>query len=308
MGKFMLTRLGQSIITIWAVTIVIFAVPRLTGNAADALLPIEATGEQRELMIKHLGLDKPLYRQYLLYMKGLFSADFGRSFRNKVKIRPLLIERLINSVKLGTAAIVVSIGLAIPLGTLAALNRGTVLDRSIMMIPILGQSVPSFWAGILLILMFSVWLGWLPAQSHDVGDWKSYLMPAISLGWIISAGVTRLVRSSMLEVLGSEYVKLARAKGVSEWYVVFKHALRNALIPVITFLGLTYGLILGAAIATETVFSWPGLGRLAYEAVVFRDFPLLQATTVFWAGLIITINLAVDLAYGMMDPRIRVTG
>ena len=307
MGKFMATRLLQAVLTLWAVSIVIFLIPRVTGNAADALLPVEATAEQREILIEDLGLNRPLIVQYGTFMVDMLSLDFGTSFRNKLPVRGMLGERLVNSFYLGTASLVVAIILAVPLGTIAALNRGSVLDRSIMMIPILGQSMPSFWAGILLILLFSIFLGWLPAQSHDTGDWKGYLMPAVSLGWIISAGVTRLVRSSMLEVLGSEYVKLARAKGVSEWYVVFKHALRNALIPVVTFLGLTYGLILGAAISTETVFSWPGMGRLAYEAVLFRDFPLLQATTLVWAAMIIAINLVVDLMYGMLDPRIRVT-
>jgi peptide/nickel transport system permease protein len=303
----MATRLLQACLTLWAVSIVIFLIPRVTGNAADALLPVEATAEQREILIENLGLNRPLIVQYGTFMGDILTLDFGTSFRNKLPVRSMLGERLVNSFYLGTASLVVAIALAVPLGTIAALNRGTVMDRSIMMIPILGQSMPSFWAGILLILLFSIFLGWLPAQSHDTTDWKGYLMPSISLGWIISAGVTRLVRSSMLEVLGSEYVKLARAKGVSEWYVVFKHALRNALIPVVTFLGLTYGLILGAAISTETVFSWPGMGRLAYEAVLFRDFPLLQATTIVWATMIIGVNLIVDLMYGMLDPRIRVT-
>jgi peptide/nickel transport system permease protein len=303
----MATRLFQAVLTLWAVSIVIFLIPRVTGNAADALLPVEATAEQREILIESLGLNRPLIVQYGTFMVDILSLDFGTSFRNKLPVRSMLGERLVNSFYLGTASLAVAIILAVPLGTIAALNRGTVMDRSIMMIPILGQSMPSFWAGILLILLFSIFLGWLPAQSHDTTDWKGYLMPSISLGWIISAGVTRLVRSSMLEVLGSEYVKLARAKGVSEWYVVFKHALRNALIPVVTFLGLTYGLILGAAISTETVFSWPGMGRLAYEAVLFRDFPLLQATTIVWATMIIGVNLIVDLMYGMLDPRIRVT-
>jgi peptide/nickel transport system permease protein len=303
----MATRLLQACLTLWAVSIVIFLIPRVTGNAADALLPVEATAEQREILIENLGLNRPLIVQYGTFMGDILTLDFGTSFRNKLPVRSMLGERLVNSFYLGTASLAVAIILAVPLGTIAALNRGTVMDRSIMMIPILGQSMPSFWAGILLILLFSIFLGWLPAQSHDTTDWKGYLMPSISLGWIISAGVTRLVRSSMLEVLGSEYVKLARAKGVSEWYVVFKHALRNALIPVVTFLGLTYGLILGAAISTETVFSWPGMGRLAYEAVLFRDFPLLQATTIVWATMIIGVNLIVDLMYGMLDPRIRVT-
>jgi peptide/nickel transport system permease protein len=286
--------------------VVIFLIPRLTGNAADALLPPEASNRQREILIQKLGMDKPVVVQYGVFIRNLVTANFGQSFRNNATIKPLLAERLVNSLKLGTVCIIVAILMAVPLGTLAALNRGKLLDRLLMMVPVLGQSMPSFWAGVLLILILSVWLGWLPAQSRDPGDWTNYIMPAVSLGWSISSGVTRLIRSSMLEVLGTEYVKLARAKGVSEWAVVLKHALRNALVPVVTFLGLTYGIILGAAIATETVFSWPGMGRLAFEAVSYRDFPLLQVVVVAWAALIIAINLGVDAMYGVLDPSIRV--
>ena len=222
-------------------------------------------------------------------------------------MRPQLFEHLKNSIYLGTVSLFVAFLMSVPLGVLSALTRGTIWDRAIMMIPIGGQSIPSFWAAILLIIVFSIWLNWLPAQSLDPSNPKDYVMPALVLGWGISAGITRLIRSSMLEVLNSEFVKLARAKGVGEMSVVFKHALRNALIPVVTFLGLTYGLILAGAIATETVFSWPGMGRMAYLGVFNRDFPMLQAATIGWATLIIVANLVVDLLYGVLDPRIRVT-
>ena len=309
MTKFMVNRVLQAIATLWAVSLLIFILPRLTGNAADALVPnpFEATAEQREAIVKNLGLDQPIYVQYVRFTGDLFTADFGQSFRNRLPVRPQLFEHLKNSIYLGTVSLFVAFLMSVPLGVASALTRGTIWDRGIMMIPIGGQSIPSFWAAILLIIVFSIWLNWLPAQSLDPSNPKDYVMPSLVLGWGISAGITRLIRSSMLEVLNSEFVKLARAKGVGEMSVVFKHALRNALIPVVTFLGLTYGLILAGAIATETVFSWPGMGRMAYLGVFNRDFPMLQAATIGWATLIIVANLIVDLLYGILDPRIRVT-
>jgi peptide/nickel transport system permease protein len=197
----------------------------------------------------------------------------------------------------------IAVMISLPLGVMAAVNRTGTWDRIAMTVALLGQSLPAFFTGVVAIFVFSVTFELLPAQGS--GTWAHYVLPSLTLGWFTSAGVTRLVRSSMLEVLDSEFVKLARTKGLSEAVVVCKHALRNALIPVITFVGYMYGVIIAAAIATETVFAWPGLGRLAYEAVTWRDFPLLQAVVLVWAALIIGINLLVDVAYGVLDPRIR---
>jgi peptide/nickel transport system permease protein len=191
----------------------------------------------------------------------------------------------------------------VPLGVMAAVRRGGLWDRLGMGVALLGQSVPAFWLGIVMILVLSVWLRWLPTSG--VGTWKHYVMPSIVLGWSISAGIVRLLRSSMIEVLGSEFVKLARAKGLSEAKVVWKHALRNALIPVVTFVGFMYGIIIASGIVIEVVFGWPGLGYLAYESTLWRDFPVLQLAVLVYTALVIFINFLVDLSYGLIDPRVR---
>jgi peptide/nickel transport system permease protein len=193
--------------------------------------------------------------------------------------------------------------ISLPLGVVAAVYCGRVWDRVAMAVALLGQSLPSFWTGIVFILIFAVTLGWFPTSG--MGSWQHYILPAVAMGWSTSAGVVRLLRSSTLEVLDTEYIKLARLKGLREFIVVSKHAVRNALIPVITFIGFMYGVIIAAAITTEVVFTWPGLGRLAYEAVLWRDFPLLQLTVLTWATFIVAINFAVDLVYVVLDPRIR---
>ena len=196
-----------------------------------------------------------------------------------------------------------TIVVSLPLGVIAAVKRGRWADKGAMTFATLGQSLPPFFTGVLSILVFAVWFQLLPAQGAE--SWKHYVLPAVTMGWFTGAGVTRLMRSGMLGVLDSEYIKLARAKGTSETKVIWKHAMRNALIPVVTFIGLMYGILLAAAVSTEVVFGWPGMGRLAFEAVSWRDFPLLQAVVLVWSLVIIGINLLIDLSYGILDPRIR---
>jgi peptide/nickel transport system permease protein len=193
--------------------------------------------------------------------------------------------------------------LALPLGVVAAVKRGQLWDRIAMGVGLGGQALPSFWLALILVLIFSVHLKLLPATG--MGTWKHYVLPAFTLGWFITAGTTRLVRSSMLEVLDAEFVKLARAKGVTELWVVCKHALRNALISVVTFLGFMFGIVIASSITVETVFVWPGIGRLVFEALLVRDFPLIQGIVLIWSAIMIFLNLLVDLAYGILDPRIR---
>ena len=227
-------------------------------------------------------------------------GDFGVSLRTKRPVTELVSDRLWNSLKLASVAMLITICISLPLGVVAAVYRGRVWDRVAMVVALLGQSLPSFWTGIVFILIFSVTLGWLPTSG--MGSWQHYILPAVAMGWSTSAGVVRLLRSSTLEVLDTEYIKLARLKGLREFIVVSKHAVRNALIPVITFIGFMYGVVIAAAITTEVVFTWPGLGRLAYEAVLWRDFPLLQLTVLTWATFIVAINFAVDLVYVVLDP------
>jgi peptide/nickel transport system permease protein len=300
---FLAARLIQALVTLLAVSVVVFALAHTTGNPADVLLPMEATGAQRLAMVRELGLDRPLPYQYWAFLSHALRADFGISLRTKQPAMDLVAERFWPSIKLASTAMGIAVMISVPLGVMAAVNRTGIWDRIAMTVALLGQSLPSFFTGVVAIFIFSVTFEILPAQGS--GTWAHYVLPSITLGWFTSAGVTRLVRSSMLEVLDSEFVKLARTKGLSESRVVGKHALRNALIPVITFIGYMYGVIIAAAIATETVFAWPGLGRLAYEAVTWRDFPLLQAVVLVWATLIIGINFLVDVAYGVLDPRIR---
>ena len=296
-------RLAQAAITMVAVTIAVFLLSHSTGNPADVILPIEAGGEEREALTERLGLNKPLPEQYWIFISNAIQGNFERSIRTRAPVMELVGDRFWNSIKLTTAAMAFTILVSVPLGVIAARTRGRWADKGAMTFATLGQSLPPFFTGVLSILVFAVWFQVLPAQGAD--SWKHYVLPAVTMGWFTGAGVTRLMRSGMLGVLDSEYIKLARAKGVSETRVVWKHAMRNALIPVVTFIGLMYGILLAAAVSTEVVFGWPGMGRLAFEAVSWRDFPLLQAVVLVWSLVIIGINLLIDLSYGILDPRIR---
>jgi peptide/nickel transport system permease protein len=301
--RFVLGRLVQAFLTLLLASFAVFALGRLTGNPADTMLPIEATAQQREDFIQRMGLDRPLIVQYWVYLQHAAQGDFGRSLRNNYPVTDLVGTFLVNSLKLASAAMLFVLVVSVPLGVAAAVYRGRIWDRLAMTLALLGQSLPPFWTGIMAVLLFGVLLGWLPAGG--MGSLPHYILPAVTMGLTIVAGVVRLLRSSMLEVLDAEYVKLARAKGLSEAAVVWKHALRNALIPVVTYIGFMYGLIIAAAITTEVVFSWPGLGRATYEALLTRDFPLLQFAVLVWAALIIGINFLVDVLYLALDPRIR---
>jgi peptide/nickel transport system permease protein len=296
-------RVGQALLTLLASSVIVFALVRTSGSPVDLILPPDSTPAERDAMIRRLGLDRPLASQYGAFLWSALQGDWGKSLRTGRPATELVKERLANSLKLATAAVGITLLMSIPLGVLAATNRAGPWDRFGMAFAVLGQSLPAFWLGIILMLVFAVWLRWLPTSGME--SWRHYVLPAVVLGWGISAGVVRLLRSSMLEVLDSEFVKLARTKGLSETRVVWKHALRNALIPVITFVGFMYGVVIAAAIVVEVVFSWPGLGRLAYESTLWRDFPVLQLTVITWTGLIIAINFLVDVSYGLVDPRVR---
>lgn len=293
----------QALVTLWITTVVIFLLVRITGSPVDVILPQTATTEQREATIKRLGLDRPLAYQYGLYLSRLLRGDLGRSYTLNTEIGPLLRDHFWNTFRLASAAMLIGIALAVPLGVLASVNRGGPWDKLASIIALGGMSLPSFITGILAILVFGVWLGWVPI--YGTGTWRHFILPALTLGWFNSAGILRLLRSGMLDVLGSEYVKVARAKGLAEPAVLWKHALRNAALPALTFMGFSYGILLAGAITTEVVFAWPGLGSLASESVARRDFPVIQAVTLLTSAMIIVVNLSVDVAYAMLDPRIR---
>ena len=287
----------------WLMTIVIFCLVRVTGSPVDVILPDTATNDQREQATKLLGLDRPLVVQYALYLATLVKGDFGRSYTLNVDIGPLVLSHFWNTFRLATVSMVFGAVLAIPLAVLAAKRRGSAWDRLASLVALGGMSMPSFITGILAILVFGVWVRWVPI--YGAGGWKHFILPAITLGWFNSAGILRLLRSGMLDVLSSEYVKTARAKGLAERVVLWKHGLRNAALPTLTFLGFSYGLLLAGAVTTEVVFAWPGLGWLAAEAVTRRDFPIVQAVTLLTSAMIIALNLTVDVLYAVLDPRIR---
>lgn len=303
MTRFLITRMIQAVVTLLIVSLLVFGLGRLSGDPAYTMLSMDASAEERQEFVKRMGLDRSIAHQYWTFLTRAAHGDFGESLRARVPAIEVVVPRMINSIKLATVTILVTLIVSVPMGVLAAVKRGTVWDALVRGVAVLGQSLPGFWLAIVGILVFSVQLGWLPTSG--MGTWKHYVLPSAVLGLSISAGVVRLLRSSMLEVLDSEFVKHARAKGVSELMVIWKHALRNALIAVVTFAGFMYGLIIAVSIAVEVVFAWPGLGRLAFEAVTWRDFPVLQLTVLLWAALVIFINFLTDVSYAILDPRIR---
>jgi peptide/nickel transport system permease protein len=303
MGGFIARRLLQGLILLVLVATVVFFLGRLTGNPVDLMLPEDATAEDRAHLIEALGLDGSLFTQYVAFIGSALQGDLGTSLRMRQPAVDVFFSRLPNTLAIIPWAIVFAVAVGIPLGVVAALNRGNIADRAAGALAVLGIATPSFWLGVVLIFVFSVELGWLP--SGRMGGPDHYVLPVITLGSFLIAGFMRLVRSSMLDVMGSEFVKLARIKGLSEGVVIWKHCLRNALIPVLTLWGVFVGNLITGAIVTETVFAWPGVGRLTYEAVIYRDFPLLQAVIILKAILILSINLVVDILYAYVDPRIR---
>jgi peptide/nickel transport system permease protein len=301
--RFVLRRLAQSVVLLFVLALIIFALARVSGNPADLLLREDATQEDRAHFLHALGLDRPVHEQLYLFLAGLLRGDLGESIRYRKPAAEVFFERLPNTLQLLPLAMVGALVIAIPLGVLAAVYRGTIVDRISGAIAVLGISTPSFWLGIVLIYVFSIKLGLLP--SSRMGGPSHYVLPAITLGLFLVAGMMRLVRSSLLEVMGSEFVKLARLKGLSQTVVIWKHCLRNALIPVTTLFGVYFALLITGAIVTETVFAWPGVGRLTYEAVIFRDYPLLQAVILLKAIIVLGVNLGVDILYAYLDPRVR---
>ena len=303
MGRFIVRRLLQGLVLLVLVATVVFFLGRLTGNPADLMLPEDATPADREQLIRSLGLDGPLHTQYFKFVSNALQGDLGNSIRMRQPAIDVFFSRLPNTLAIMPWALLLAMAVGIPLGVVAALNRGNFLDRAAGTLAVLGVATPNFWLGIVLIFVFSVELGWLP--SGRMGGPEHYVLPVITLGTFLTAGFMRLTRSSMLDVMESEYVKLARIKGLSETAVIWKHCLRNALIPILTLWGVFVGNLITGAIVTETVFAWPGVGRLTYEAVIYRDFPLLQAVIILKAILILSINLLVDILYAYVDPRIR---
>lgn len=300
-------RLAEAAIALLLMSLAIFLLGRLSGDPVALLLGDGATAADREALTRQLGLDRSLATQYARFLADALAGDFGRSLgAAREPALDLALSRLPASLSLAATALVFTLAIGIVFGVLAAVHRGSPLDLAARLVALLGQSVPSFWLGIVLIYVFAVRLNWLPTAGY--GTARHYVLPAATLGLFTLAAVTRLVRAGMLEALGSEYVKLARIKGVSEAAVVWKHALANSLIPLISFMGAFFATMITGAVVVETVFAWPGIGRLAYEAILARDFPVVQAVVLVITAFFILANLLVDILYVVVDPRMRSRG
>ena len=305
MQRYIAGRLIQCLVTLLVISLLVFALARLTGNPLDVMLPIDASAEIQEEMSRELGLDQPIYVQYARFVLSLLHGDLGTSIRTRKPVAELIGLRLPNTLKLVSFSTGMALLIALPLGVIAATRKGGFWDVGARTVALFGQSVPTFWAGIVLISIFAVNLDVLPAGRKE--GIESYVLPAVTLGLFgfMLAGVVRLLRGSMLDVLDSEYVKFARMKGLAESVVTWKHALKNALIPVVTFVGFYFGILMAGSVVVETVFAWPGIGRLAFEAVQWRDYPVIQGVVLLVSTIILAANLVVDILYAYIDPRIR---
>ncbi len=304
MRRYVLRRIGLLVpVVLGVVTMVFLIVHLIPGDPVEIMLGEQALAVDKEALRHEMGLDKPLHLQYVAFLKGLVRGDLGQSLHTKQPVLTSIARRLPATIELAAAAMAVALLLAIPLGLLAAYKKDSLVDQGSMLFALLGISMPNFWLGPLLIIVFSLKLGWFPVSGR--GSLAHVVLPAITLGTAMAAILTRMTRASMLDVIQSDYITAARAKGVRESLVVLKHAFRNALIPVVTIVGLQIGGLLAGSIITETIFAWPGIGRLTIQAINARDYPLVQGCVLIIALGYVLVNFATDLLYGLIDPRIR---
>ena len=323
MWTFLARRLMQSVVVIIGVTLISFISLQIGGDPTYLFVSESASTEEIEIVRERLGFDRPLHVQYLSYLWNLLHGDFGISLSYGQPAIQMVLGAMPATIELTVFSLVLAIGLSVPLGIYAALRRGKPADGGIMTLAMLGQSIPNFWMGIMMIMFFGLYWGWFPISGHVPfleplfeGDFATafrnlpqslyyMIMPAIAIGTYTLARNARLVRSSMLEVLQQDYVRTARSKGISERRVIVHHALRNAWLPVVTMIGLEFGFVLGGVVVVETVFSYPGIGRLAFDAINRRDIPVVQASVILIALIFILLNLIVDLIYARLDPRVK---
>ena len=305
MRTFLLRRLWQSLVVLLGVSFVVFLILHLTGDPALVLLSPEATADDVQRFREAMGFNDPFIVQYWRFLTGALRGDFGQSVRHGEPAFDLVVERMPATFELAGAALLLALVLSIPAGIVSAVRRNTAIDYISTVIALLGQSMPTFWLGIMLILLLSVQLQWLPSSGR--GGLEHLVLPAVTLGLFTTARITRLTRSGMLEVLNQDYIRTARAKGVSGPPVVWKHALKNAAIPIVTIVGIELGTLLGGSVITETIFAWPGVGRLSVQAIYNRDYPVVQASVFLLATTFVVVNLLVDVIYTYLDPRIRLT-
>jgi ABC-type dipeptide/oligopeptide/nickel transport system permease component len=302
--RFLARRLALTIPVLLGVATLVFSLIHLIpGDPAQAMLGEAAPQADVEQLRRRLGLDRPLLEQYGLFLSGLIKGDLGTSLRTGTPVTGQILERMPATIELAAAAMFVAIAFSIPLGIAAAVRRGTAIDHAAMTLALTGVSIPNFWLGPLLAIIFAVELGWLPVSGR--GTLAHLVLPAVSLGAALAAILARMTRATLLEELREQYVLAARARGVSRFRAVVRHAFRNSLIPVVTLLGLQFGAVLTGAVITETIFAWPGIGRLLIQSIGFRDYPLVQGCILLIAITYVGVNLLTDLVYGVLDPRIR---
>jgi ABC-type dipeptide/oligopeptide/nickel transport system permease component len=303
MQRYIAKRVFYALVSLALLSITIFCLVRITGDPAVLMADPGAKEEDLQAIRQEFGLDKPWPVQYAAWIGSLARGDFGKSIYYRVPAFDLYLQRLPASLLLATVAMAISLIIGIPVGILSAVRVNTWFDNFGKIFAVLGLSLPSFWVGLLMILVLSVTLRWLPSSGS--GTFLHLIMPAFALGWVFAAAHMRLARSAMLEVLGSEYIKLARIKGLAEKLVIGKHAFKNAVIPVLTLAGINLVLMVNVAVVVESVFAWPGIGRLLYEGISFRDFPVVQTTVLMGGLMIVVVNLIVDILYAYIDPRIH---
>lgn len=303
MGTFVARRLLESATVLLGVSFLAFAVLFLSGDPTYLMIPENYTRQQIAEFRHSMGFDRPWYVQYGDFLARALRGDFGVSLRSQLPALPLVMERMPATLELAVAAMLLSLAVAVPTGIVAATHRRTVVDSASMVSSLVGQSAPGFWIGLMLILVFGVNLRWLPVSGR--GGLSHLVLPGVTLAMYSMGRNARVVRASMLDALGHDFIRTAYAKGASQLAVLYRHALRNALLPIVTLVGLDFGVLLGGAIITETVFAWPGVGRLVINAIYEKDFPIVEASVVLIAAIFVLLNLCVDVAYGYLDPRIR---
>lgn len=303
MGQYLLRRLLRTIVVLWGVSTFVFGVTRLSGDPITLLLPPDTPTAEVNRVRAQYGLDRSLPVQYGVFLRRAIAGDFGTSIRQREPALRLAVDRLPATLHLAVLSFLFAVIVGVPLGIIAGIRPRSLFDNVTMTFALVGQAVPTFYLGILLIIFFAVQYNWLPVGGR--GDWKTWIMPVVTLGAYAMASIARLTRAAMLEVMNQDYIRTGRAKGLTERTVVLRHGFRNALIPIVTIMGLQFGTLLGGAVVTETVFSWPGLGLLAINGIRNRDYPIVQASVFLAACAFVIVNLVVDLLYGQLDPRIR---
>ncbi len=302
-GRFLTYRLARMTVALWSVVTVVFIVMRLSGDPVPLLLPPDAPIAEMERVRADLGLDQPLLVQYGVFIRHAIRGDFGRSIHFRTSAMQVVWERVPATIQLALASFLCAVVIAVPAGILSAIKRGSAYDSAVMGVALVGQAAPTFYIGIMLILIFPLWLGVFPTGGR--GEWRHVVLPAVTLGAFAMASIARITRSAVLEIQRADFIRTARAKGVPEFWTIAKHTMKNAAIPIVTIVGLQFGNLLGGAVVTETIFAWPGIGRLAIQSIYNRDYPIVQACVFLTAAMFVVLNFLVDVAYGFLDPRIR---